>query len=176
MSEEFAQNSATRVSASKSFNLAGLRLASAVIPNPELKKKFTAALQVAGYTPQCSILAYEACRLAFQEGEAWLEGALRVIAGNAALVKERVEREIPGITVYDLEGTYLLWLDFKGLGLDYRELERRNQEALLFFDEGCIFGEGGRGFERWNLACPRRFVAGGLDRLAAAYGPEAYRP
>jgi len=86
-------------------------------------------------------------------------------------VKERLARELPAVKVFDLEGTYLLWLDFRGLGIGWRDLERRNQrEGRLFFDEGALFGEGGRGFERWNLACPRRFIEAGLDRLIGLYG------
>ena len=79
-------------------------------------------------------------------------------------------KEFPQIKIYDLEGTYLLWLDFNGLGFDYKELERINHEkARLFFDEGYMFGKQGEGFERWNIACPTRYIEDALKRMKAAY-------
>ena len=76
----------------------------------------------------------------------------------------------PAVKVYELEGTYLLWLDLNGLGLDYREIERINlEEARLFFDEGYVFGKQGEGFERWNLACPTRYIHEALARMKEAY-------
>ncbi|MDR1788166.1 MAG: PatB family C-S lyase [Treponema sp.] len=170
LAPEVAAITATLVSASKTFNLAGLRTASAIIPNAKRRRAFTSAIQVAGFTPQCSILGYEAARIAYTEAAPWLDAALEVIADNARLVARRIARELPAIKLFDMEGTYLLWLDFRAFGLDDYELERRNQEeGALFFDEGRIFGDAGRGFERWNLACPRRFIAAGLDRLCKVY-------
>ncbi len=79
-------------------------------------------------------------------------------------------KEFPQIQVIDLEATYLLWLDWRGLGIDYKELERINhEEAKLFFDEGYVFGAQGEGFERWNLACPTRYIEEELQRMKAAY-------
>jgi cystathionine beta-lyase len=166
ISEEFAQNSVIHTAPSKTFNLAGMQISNTIIPNPDLRRKYRTRGFPGCLSPQCGILGYEACRLAYDYGEPWLEEVIPVIRHNGALIRERIERDFPEIRVFDLEGTYLLWLDFNALGLDYRELERRmQQEGELFFDEGYIFGEGGRGFERWNLACPSRFIEQGLDRL-----------
>ena len=95
---------------------------------------------------------------------------MSVVDTNRRVICEFVERELPAIKITDLEGTYLLWLDFKGLGLGFKELERINHaEAKLFFDEGYVFGRAGEGFERWNIACPTRYIREALERLKAAY-------
>ena len=71
--------------------------------------------------------------------------------------------------VTPLEGTYLLWMDFRGLGIEPHALaEILRKEAYLFFDDGFIFGDAGAGFERWNLACPTRYIEPALERLGAA--------
>ena len=84
---------------------------------------------------------------------------------------EFMAREFPMVKVYELEGTYLLWSDWNGLGLDYREIERINhEEARLFLDEGYMFGKQAEGFERWSLACPTRYIAEALERMKKVYG------
>lgn len=71
--------------------------------------------------------------------------------------------------VFDLEGTYLQWMDFRALGLDRDELEAfMHHDAQVFMDEGYVFGEAGSGFERMNLACPTRVMLEALERLAGA--------
>jgi aminotransferase/cystathionine beta-lyase len=76
---------------------------------------------------------------------------------------------MPAVKVYDLEGTYLNWMDFRGLGLGRNELEDYAQlNAKVLFDEGYIFGDEGDGFERINLACPRPILDTALTRLKQA--------
>jgi aminotransferase/cystathionine beta-lyase len=75
------------------------------------------------------------------------------------------------VRVFDLEGTYLQWMDFRGLGMEPDRLETfLHQEAQVFLDEGYVFGEEGAGFERMNLACPTRVLLEALERLARALG------
>jgi cystathionine beta-lyase len=169
ISEEFAQHSVTHTAPSKTFNMAGLQISNTIIPNPELRQKFRAEIERRIGGAQCGVLGYEACRLVYEEGEAWLEQLISLINTNYRLIRDFLSREFPTVEVIDLEGTYLLWIDFKSLGIEYRELERiLKMEAQLFFDEGYIFGQGGRGFERWNIACPTRYIREGLERLKAA--------
>ena len=93
-----------------------------------------------------------------------------MIDTNRKLITGFLAQTLPQIKVTRLEATYLLWLDCRGLGLDSRELERINhQQARLFFDEGYIFGPQGAGFERWNLACPTRYIQEALERMAEVY-------
>ena len=89
-----------------------------------------------------------------------------MIEHNRQIIITFLAREFPQIQVMKLEGTYLLWIDFNALGIECHELAHLLREkAHLFFDEGYIFGEDGAGFERWNLACPTKYVEEGLERL-----------
>ena len=72
------------------------------------------------------------------------------------------------IKVYPLEGTYLMWLDCRALGLSNEELENLMLKNDLYLDEGYLFGEEGSGFERWNIACPKQELLAGLERFKAA--------
>ena len=170
ISEEFADNCIVCTAPSKTFNLAGLQTSNIFIPNPVLREKYLAELKRCNPNPKCNILGYRACEAAYKHCGEWLEEAIQVIDANRKLVEEFMQKEFPQIKVMRLEATYLLWMDWMGLGLDSRELERINhEEARLFFDEGFVFGEQGNGFERWNLACPTRYVKEALERMKRAY-------
>ncbi|MBW8383529.1 MAG: pyridoxal phosphate-dependent aminotransferase, partial [Youngiibacter sp.] len=84
--------------------------------------------------------------------------------------KDFLAKRLPEVKVYPLEGTYLVWMDFRPLGIDYLELERiLHMEAMVFFDEGYVFGKReGAGFERMNIACPKQVMMDGLERMANA--------
>ena len=85
-------------------------------------------------------------------------------------ISQVIIEKIPEIKVYALEGTYLQWWDCRKLGLDYKELEKfMKEDALLFLDEGYIFGKEAEGFERINLACPKDILEKALNRLYNAY-------
>ena len=89
---------------------------------------------------------------------------------NKEVVTSFLAEHFPQIKVCELQATYLLWMDWNGLGLDYKELERINhEEARLFFDEGYVFGKQGEGFERWNLACPTKYIEAALERMEKVY-------
>jgi putative C-S lyase len=166
ISEAFARRSVIHTAPSKTFNLAGMQTSNTIISSPALREAFLREMYASTGHSQCGVLGYEACRLAYNECGEWLDGALARIHANYLMVRDFLSRELEGVRVFDLEGTYLLWLDFNPLGIDYRELERLlKEDARLFFDEGYIFGGAGRGFERWNLACPGRFIQKGLERL-----------
>ena len=170
LSPEAEQNCVVLTAPSKTFNLAGLQTSNIFIPNDQLREKFMAHLKTIGNNPKCNILGYEACRIAYEQCGGWLDECLRVIHRNQQLVTEFCARHFPQIQICQLQATYLLWMDWNGLGLSYQELEERNhRQAKLFFDEGYVFGPQGEGFERWNLACPTRVIEQGLERMLAAY-------
>ena len=170
INDDFANNSIICTAPSKTFNIAGLQTSSIFIPNPELREKFLNTLKLCQPNPKCNILGYRACEAAYRNCANWLDEALSVIDTNRKLITDFMQKELPAIKVYDLEGTYLMWFDFNGLGLDYRELERINhEEAKLFLDEGYMFGKLGEGYERWNIACPTRYIKDALERMKAAY-------
>ena len=170
LSEEAANNCIVCTAPSKTFNLAGLQTSNIFVPNPALREQYMAGLKRGNPNPKCNILGYRACEAAYKHSAPWLEQAIRVIDTNRKLVADFMAREFPQVQVIDLEATYLLWMNWRGLGLDSRELERINhQEARLFFDECYIFGAQGDGFERWNLACPTRYIREALERMKTAY-------
>ena len=169
LSEELAQHSVICTAPSKTFNLAGLQNSNIIIPNEELRRPFYELLCTEMTNPKCNILGYEATRIAYDECEAWLSECLAVIDANRRAVEEYLAREIPEIRLTPMEGTYLLWMDFNALDIPYKELgEYLRTEARLFFDDGYLFGPEGEGFERWNLACPTRYVTEGLARMKDA--------
>ena len=152
---------------SKTFNLAGMQLSNIFIPNDGIREKIKEAKLRAMDMSQVAI-SYEACRLAYEKAEPWLAELLTVIEGNAKYMTDFLAEHIPAARVYPLEGTYLLWVDFRGLGLTHPELEKMNLAADLYLDEGYIFGEQGQGFERFNLALPQSALKQALERLLAA--------
>ena len=114
-------------------------------------------------------LGFEACRLAYNLGKGWMEEMLQVIWDNFKFASAYLKERLPMIKPIELQGTYLMWLDCTALGKNSKELEELMvQKAELFLDEGYIFGEGGEGFERLNLACPKWVLKAGLERLEQA--------
>ena len=170
LSDEFAQNCIVCTAPSKTFNIAGLQTSNIFIPNEKLRAEYLSALKLSNPNPKCNILGYTATLAAYKNCGEWLDECLKVINTNRKIIADFVKRELPGVKVYELEGTYLMWLDCRGLGLNYHELERKNHEAGLFFDEGYVFGVQGEGFERWNIACPTRYIHEALARMKQAYG------
>ncbi len=169
LSEEAAQNCAVCTAPSKTFNLAGLQCSNIIIQNLEVCEKVRAQQQKE-LAFSLNIFAYTACRAAYDCCEDWLEELLTVIDGNAKYVRDFMAEHFPDIKVFPLEGTYLLWLDCRCLGLDHEELERRMQHADLWLDEGYIFGTEGRGFERINLACARITLERAMERFLKEFG------
>jgi len=168
VSEELADNMIVCTAPSKTFNLAGMQTSSIFIPNPEIRAAYQTEVESVGFF-SLGILGYKACEIAYTHCEPWLEQLLKLIHDNHLAVKKFAGENLPAIKVFPMEGTYLQWMDFRGLGMNQDELEQfLHKEAELFFDEGHVFGEEGSGFERMNLACPTKAVTDGLERLADA--------
>jgi len=166
LGEEFANNTVVCTAPSKTFNLAGMHLSNMVIPNPELKKNLDDYMAETGIAGGLNPLAIVAIEAAYGEGEEWLEQVLAYIHENYVYLQNYLKDNLPQLSVTPLQGTYLAWIDFRGLGLDQEALEKMTQlDAKVLFDEGHIFGEEGFGFERMNLACSRKVVELALNRL-----------
>ena len=166
--EEFAQISVTCTAPSKTFNIASMMISNIFIPNRELKAKFRAQLDAAGIS-QLNVLGLVACEAAYAHGEEWYEAMHSYVADNIAFTKEYVETQLPGVSMVDHEGTYLVWLDFRETGLSVDELEDLIvHRAKLWLDSGKIFGDCGKGFQRVNVACPRATLQEALDRIKTA--------
>lgn len=165
ISEEFAQNSITCTAPSKTFNLAGLKTSNIIISNEQLRSRFKKTLERTGLSGvgAFGVIALEA---AYNHGEEWLAQVLDYVMGNLQYLQEYIAEHLPQISVVPLEGTYLVWLDCRSLGLSEQELERvMLKEAKVYLDEGYIFGIEGQGFERINIACSRSVLVEALERM-----------
>lgn len=149
---------------SKSFNIAGLQGSNIIIKNKELRDKFIEQQTKKGFFT-LNTLSFEATRLAYTKGDKWLVEFKDLIYQNYNLLVEFIKENLPEVIVYPLEGTYLVWLDFRNLGYDYQALEKKMIAADLFLDEGYLFGDEGKGFERINIACPKKVLVAALKRL-----------
>jgi cysteine-S-conjugate beta-lyase len=168
ISDDFLQASVTCTSPSKTFNLAGLHTSHAIIADPEKRHAFTNALVHSGmqWPNAFGTVAHEA---AYRSGEPWLAQLLAYLQGNLEHLKAFIAEHLPQVQVIEPEATYLVWLDCRELGLDWRGLKAlMQQEACVALDEGYIFGDEGRGFERINIACPRSILKECLQRMAQA--------
>ena len=153
---------------SKSFNLAGMQTSAIIIENRDIRRLYYKS-RGRDHRYSVNVLGMEACRIAYTKCEKWLDECIDVIHENAVYFEEFMKKHFPEIVVYPLEGTYLLWCDFRPWGMDEKQLEEfMTKEALLFVDEGYIFGDSGKGFERFNLACPEFVIEDSLNRLLNA--------
>jgi cystathionine beta-lyase len=165
---DFAQRAIICTAPSKTFNLAGLHVSNIIVADDERRCRFEKTLRGHGLFG-IGAFGVVAAQAAYECGEEWLDQALEYIAGNLAYLEEYVALHIPEITVIRPEGTYLVWLDCRKLGLDKWALKRLMlEEARVYLDEGFIFGPEGEGFERINIACPRALLAEALQRIASA--------
>ena len=168
LSPEVADITITCTAPSKTFNLAGLQVSNLFITNEKLRARYSAEMYACGYS-QLNTLGLAAARAAYEHGAEWCDAMLRYIAENIKFATEFVNSEIPGISTRANEGTYLMWLDCRALGLSVDELDDLIvKDAKLWLDSGRIFGAPGAGFQRVNLACSRRYLEKGLVQLRDA--------
>ncbi len=169
LKKEFENISVTCTSPSKTFNLASMLISNIFIPNPELRHQFRKEVDASGIS-QLSVMGLVACEAAYSKGEQWYQAMLAYVSDNIGFVKQYVEENLPGVTMIDTEGTYLVWLDFRNTGLSVSELENLIiHKAKLWLDSGKIFGKCGEGFQRINVACPRSILKMALDRIKAVF-------
>jgi cysteine-S-conjugate beta-lyase len=168
LSKELAENCVVCTAPSKTFNLAGLQVANIIIPNPKLRSALRQVIEVNGhYEP--SIFGLKGVEAAYRHGEDWLEQLMAYLEGNLDYLIDYFEANIPQVKVIRPQGTYLVWLDFRDLGMETKALQRfLHQQAKIGLNSGHTFGQGGEGFQRMNIACPRKILAEGLTRLAQA--------
>ena len=167
ISEELAQNSIVCMAPSKTFNLPGLEASSIIIPNRKLRDDFNDAR--AGMVPGVNIFGLTAMEAAYRYGDEWLRQLLDYLQGNLEITMKWFKECIPRIKVIAPQGTYLLWLDCRKLGMNDKELQKfMREKARVGFDDGYMFGEGGSGFQRMNIACPRSILREALGRIEKA--------
>jgi cystathionine beta-lyase len=168
LSQELAANCVVCTAASKTFNLPGLQASNIIIPNPEIKKRFTESMKACGLGSP-NMFGIAATEAAYRHGEPWLDQLLKYLEGNIAFIKDYIKGNIPGLKLIEPQGTYLVWLDFRGCGIPQEKLANfAREEAKVGFEPGFIFGCKENGFERMNIACPRSTLAEGLRRIERA--------
>ncbi len=167
ISEEFAERSITLTSPSKAFNTAGIPASIAIIPNERIRRRFRRAGEKLLKGP--SIFGLEALNAAYSEGEEWLKDQLAYLESNRDYSLKVLRNEAPRVKPVKPEGTTLIWMDFRELGMTNDELEDLIlEEARVGLDFGHWFGPGGEGFLRLNFACPREILEEGLSRIVSA--------
>ncbi len=166
--KEYEDICITCTSPSKTFNLAGMLISNIFIPNAGLRHAIRRQLDACGIS-QLSPVGLAACEAAYAHGQEWYDAMMKYVKDNIEYVRSFTEEKLAGVRMTDHEGTYLVWLDFRGTGLGVRELDDLIiNKAKLWLDSGHIFGKIGEGFQRINVACPRSTVVDAMDRIERA--------
>ncbi len=169
ISKELEEICVICTSASKTFNLASMMISNIFIPNQKLRRLFRNQVNAAGIS-QLGILGLIATEAAYSNGHIWYQGMMSYVRDNMDYVRTFAEERLPGITCMESEGTYLIWLDFRGTGLNYKEInDRIINKANLWLDSGEIFGKAGEGFQRINAACPRSILEQAMRQIEKAF-------
>lgn len=169
LSKEISDITITCTAPSKTFNIAGLQISNIFIENPVLREKVKKAIAQTGYS-QVNQIGLAACQAAYEGGEEWLEELKEYLAGNIEYTRAFLKEHLPKITLIEPEGTYLLWLDFKAYNLTEEEREELIvKKAGLWLDSGSMFGPDGEGYERINIACPRKTLEKALWQLKEVF-------
>lgn len=166
LDEEIAQRSITLFAPSKTFNIAGLYASVAIIPNAELRRRYQALRQ--DLIPAVNMLGYIAMEAAYRDGADWLSALLRYLQGNLTFAMEYSAAHWPQVRLFQPEGTYLLWMDWRALALPDGPYEFFLKRARVMLNNGTDFGPEGRGFLRLNFGCPRARLQEALERMDAA--------
>ena len=166
LDEAYADHVVTCMAPSKTFNLAGMQTSDVVVPDEGLRRRLQGVLDRLNVGEQPNPFAAVAVRAAYDEGAEWLDELVRYLAGNVSFVHEWCARNLGCARLGAHEGTYLMWMDLRELGLSDDELRRRVwRGARVALDAGSWFGREGEGFMRMNVACPRAVLQDGLERL-----------
>ncbi|PIE55321.1 MAG: cystathionine beta-lyase [Dethiosulfovibrio peptidovorans] len=167
LSPEIARRSVTFMAPSKTFNIAGFKTSAVVIPDADLKARYdrlAEAMSLEGGT----CMAVNAFEAAYRYGEPWLKALLRYLEGNLDEVETTLRKRIPFITLVRPEGTYVPLVDFRSLKKEPEALQRFLLDAGVAMNSGAMFGSGGEGFARLNIATPRALLREGLDKIVRA--------
>ncbi|MDU1321869.1 MAG: PatB family C-S lyase [Clostridium botulinum] len=168
LSKEIAKKIITCVSATKTFNLAGLQASTTIFPNEQMKQKFD-DFWMNMDIQRNNAFSSVAMEAAYNEGEEWLTQLLAYISENFDFIKKYFDENIPKIKPNVPDATYLVWLDCRELGMSNEELrDFMIHKAGLGLNEGCSFGRSLSGYMRLNAACPRSVLEQALKQLKEA--------
>ncbi|SFL90255.1 MalY/PatB family protein [Marinobacter zhejiangensis] len=165
---EAHDNLITAVAPSKTFNVPGMGLSVLVASNPAHREALMAPFDRLHLLP-CNPFSAAALEAGYRQGGPWLDQLLAYLTGNRDFVCDYLARHLPQLSVTQAEGTYLLWIDCRALGMSDVELKRFFvQQARVGLSPGASFGSGGSGFMRLNLGTSRAVLKQALDQLNEA--------
>ncbi len=167
LSDELAEITVTCMAPSKTFNVAGLFNSSIIIKNSKLRERFVNVLKSL-HLVHSNIFAMTASEAAYAEGDQWVDEMMTYVKGNFDLLERYFKTELPFLSLAKPEATYLAWIDFSKTGLSNKKIRKMLvDEAGLGLSPGTVFGEGGSGFMRMNVGCPRSVVKEALEKLSS---------
>lgn len=172
LSPEVAARTITLIAPSKTFNVAGLKTAMAILPSKDMIKPLSAAAK--GLVGSPNLLGQTAAEAAYRHGEAWLAELLVYLEANRDFMVDFIHRNLPGINCFSPQGTYLAWLDCRALNLPGTPYQFFLDKARVALNKGDDFGENGIGFVRINFACPRATLLEALQRMFDVLSREGY--
>jgi cystathionine beta-lyase len=168
ISEKIAKNTITCTSLGKTFNLAGLHVATCIFPNEEMKAKYDKIL-AKFETKRNNAFSVVATQVAMNECKDWFDEVIKYIEDNFTYVMDYIDANIPRLKYSKPDGTYLLWLDCRDLNMTQEELVSFFvNDAKLALNNGITFGEEGKGFMRMNIASPRSVLKKAMKQLEDA--------
>lgn len=168
LSEKVAEKCVVLTAPSKTFNIAGLKISNAIIPNEELREKYSLELEKVRIGSPI-VGGEEALIAAYNESEDWLDELLVYLEGNRDFFMDYINEKIPELRPVKPEGTYLIWVDCRGLNMEHDELKDFFvNKCRLALNDGMIFGTEGEKFMRFNIGCPRPLLKEALDRIEKA--------
>jgi cystathionine beta-lyase len=157
-----AKRTVTLMSASKAYNIAGLKTAFAVIQDEQLRKRFNHGRL--GLVDSVNVLGMEATRAAYSEGGEWLRAVLAYLQANRDFLFDAIKSRLPGVVMHLPQSTYLAWLDCSALGLENPQ-QFFLEHGKVALSAGSEFGEDCQQFVRLNFGCPRSLLEEGLTRM-----------
>lgn len=166
----FPENSILLTSPGKTFNLTGLPIGFAVIPEPGKRKKFLQKIS-ALHLDDGNCLSLIAAEAAYRRGESWLLEVIPYLMDNIEYIKAELAQKLPPVRLVAPEGTFIPLMDFNGLNLPHEEIrDRLIQKAGVIFNDGLSFGPEGEGFFRINIATPRSVLMKAIDSVIRTFG------
>jgi len=166
LSDDTAQRTITLMAASKTYNIAGLKNAFAIIKNKEMREKFSASRL--GMVDSVNILGLEATLAAYKQASEWKAEMLQYLEANRDFLQDEINRRFPSIRIVKPEGTFLAWLDCRELDLSPDPQSFFLRHGKVGFSAGSEFGTDYVNYVRLNFACPRALLVEGLDRMETA--------
>lgn len=169
VSEDAKNNSITFMAASKTFNIAGLKSSYHIIQNESIRTQYQEFLRKSELDT-AHLFATGPVATAYEQGDEWLKQMLEYVEDNIDFMEQYLKDNMPKMGMIRPQASYLVFLDARGLGLPHDELvDFFIREAKVGMNDGAMFGEGGSGFMRMNLGCPRATLVKALEQIKSAY-------